>query len=35
MGYREAFRVTNNNGQPTLVYMHISIFFEIQQSGAD
>jgi catechol 2,3-dioxygenase-like lactoylglutathione lyase family enzyme len=35
MGYREAFRVTGNDGQPTLVYMHISkdTFLEIQQSG--
>jgi len=37
MGYREAFRVTGNDGQPTLVYMQISknTFLEIQQSGAN
>ncbi len=37
MGYREAFRVTDNNGQPTLVYMHISrnTFLELQQAAAD
>jgi len=35
MGYREAFRVTGANGQPTLVYMYISrnTFLEIQQAG--
>ncbi len=37
MGYREAFRVTDNTGQPTLVYMYISknTFLEIQQAGAN
>jgi catechol 2,3-dioxygenase-like lactoylglutathione lyase family enzyme len=37
MGYREAFRVTGDNGQPTLVYMYISrnTFLELQQSGGD
>jgi catechol-2,3-dioxygenase len=37
MGYREAFRVTDNGGQPTLVYMHVSrnTFLELQQTGAD
>jgi len=35
MGYREAFRVSDDKGQPTLVYMHISrnTFLEIQQAG--
>jgi len=35
MGYREAFRVTGENGQPTLVYMYISrnTFLELQQAG--
>jgi len=35
MGYREAFRVTGDNGQPTLVYMYISrnTFLELQQAG--
>ena len=35
MGYREAFRATDANGQPRLVYMHISrnTFLEIQPSG--
>ena len=37
MGYREAFRVTDANGAPTLVYLHISknTFLELQQSNAD
>jgi len=36
MGYREAFRVTDNNGQPTLVYLHISrnTFLELNQATA-
>ena len=36
MGYREAFRVSDANGAPTLVYMHISqnTFLELQQSNA-
>ena len=35
MGYKEAFRVTDDKGQPTLVYMHISrnTFLEIQKAG--
>ena len=35
MGYREAFRVTGNDGAPTLVYMHISgnTFLELGQAG--
>jgi catechol 2,3-dioxygenase-like lactoylglutathione lyase family enzyme len=35
LGYREAFRVTGENGQPTLVYMYISrnTFLELQQAG--
>jgi catechol 2,3-dioxygenase-like lactoylglutathione lyase family enzyme len=35
MGYREAFRVSGDNGQPTLVYMYISrnTFLELQQAG--
>lgn len=37
MGYREAFRVTDAAGQPTLVYLHVSqnTFLELQQSGPD
>ena len=37
MGYKEAFRVTDSAGQPTLVYLHISqnTFLEIQQANAD
>jgi catechol 2,3-dioxygenase-like lactoylglutathione lyase family enzyme len=37
MGYREAFRVTDAAGQPTLVYLHVSrdTFLELQQSNAD
>ena len=36
MGYREAFRVNNANGQPRLVYMQISksSFLEIQPATA-
>jgi len=36
MGYREAFRVTDANGAPTLVYLYISrnTFLELQQSNA-
>ena len=36
MGYREAFRLNDNNGQPRLVYMHISknTFLELQQANA-
>ena len=36
MGYREAFRATNAEGQPTLVYMHISkdTFLELNQANA-
>ena len=35
MGYREAFRVNDDKGQPRLVYMQISktTFLELQQSG--
>ena len=35
MGYREAFRVNDANGQPRLVYMQISrnTFLELQPSG--
>ena len=34
MGYKEAFRATNDNGEPTLVYLHISrdTFLELQQA---
>ena len=37
MGYREAFRVNDDKGQPRLVYMYISrnTFLELQQSGGD
>jgi len=37
MGYKEAFRVTDASGQPTLVYMQISqnTFLELQQASAD
>lgn len=36
MGYKEAFRVTDDKGQPTLVYMHISkdTFLELNQANA-
>ena len=36
MGYKEAFRVTNDKGQPTLVYMQISqnTFLELNQANA-
>lgn len=36
MGYREAFRVTDDKGQPTLVYLHISrdTFLELNQANA-
>ena len=36
MGYKEAFRVTNDQGQPTLVYMQISqnTFLELNQANA-
>ena len=36
MGYREAFRATNAEGQPTLVYMYISrnTFLELNQANA-
>jgi catechol 2,3-dioxygenase-like lactoylglutathione lyase family enzyme len=34
MGYKEAFRVTDDKGQPTLVYLHISgnTFLELNQA---
>ena len=37
MGYREAFRVTDAAGRPTLVYLHISqnTFLELQQATAE
>ena len=37
MGYREAFRVNDDNGQPRLVYLHISrnTFLELNQANAD
>ncbi len=37
MGYREAFRITGRDGEPTLVYMHISkdTFLELQQATLD
>jgi len=37
MGYREAFRLDDDNGQPRLVYMHISkdTFLELQQANAE
>ena len=36
MGYKEAFRVTNDKGEPTLVYLHISrdTFLELGQANA-
>ena len=36
MGYKEAFRVAGENGQPTLVYMQISqnTFLELNQANA-
>jgi catechol 2,3-dioxygenase-like lactoylglutathione lyase family enzyme len=36
MGYKEAFRVTDDKGQPTLVYMYISknTFLELNQATA-
>ena len=36
MGYREAFRVNDDTGQPRLVYMHISrnTFLELNQANA-
>ena len=36
MGYREAFRVNDDKGQPRLVYMHISrnTFLELNQANA-
>ena len=36
MGYKEAFRVTDDKGQPTLVYMQISqnTFLELNQANA-
>jgi hypothetical protein len=36
MGYKEAFRVTDDKGQPTLVYMQISknTFLELNQASA-
>ena len=36
MGYKEAFRVTDDKGQPTLVYMQISknTFLELNQAAA-
>ena len=36
MGYREAFRLNDDNGQPRLVYMHISenTFLELQGANA-
>ena len=35
MGYREAFRVNDDKGQPRLVYLHISrnTFLELNQAG--
>jgi catechol 2,3-dioxygenase-like lactoylglutathione lyase family enzyme len=37
MGYREAFRVNDDKGQPRLVYMQISrnTFLELNPAGAD
>ena len=37
MGYKEAFRVTDASGQPTLVYLQISqnTFLELQQANAE
>ena len=36
MGYKEAFRVTDDRGQPTIVYMQISqnTFLELNQANA-
>lgn len=36
MGYKEAFRATNERGEPTLVYLHISrdTFLELGQANA-
>lgn len=36
MGYRQAFRVDDEKGQPRIVYMHISrnTFLELNQAGA-
>src|SRR6185436_132312 len=36
MGYKEAFRVTDDKGQPTLVYMYVSrnTFLELNQANA-
>ena len=36
MGYREAFRVNDDKGQPRLVYMQISrnTFLELKQANA-
>ena len=36
MGYKEAFRATNDKGEPTLVYLHISrdTFLELGQANA-
>jgi catechol 2,3-dioxygenase-like lactoylglutathione lyase family enzyme len=36
MGYKEAFRATNEKGEPTLVYLHISrnTFLELGQANA-
>jgi predicted enzyme related to lactoylglutathione lyase len=35
MGYKEAFRATNDKGEPTLVYLHISrdTFLELGQAN--
>jgi catechol 2,3-dioxygenase-like lactoylglutathione lyase family enzyme len=37
MGYKEAFRVTDAAGQPTLVYLHVNrdTFLELGQAGGD
>ena len=37
MGYKEAFRVTDDKGQPTIVYMQISknTFLELNQASAE
>jgi catechol 2,3-dioxygenase-like lactoylglutathione lyase family enzyme len=37
MGYKEAFRATNAQGQPTLVYLHVShnTFLELGQANAE
>jgi catechol 2,3-dioxygenase-like lactoylglutathione lyase family enzyme len=37
MGYKEAFRVTDAAGQPTLVYLHVGreTFLELGQANAD